>query len=226
MRELEEKLGYEFKNKELLTHALTHSSYANENRGKGIYSNERLEYLGDAVLELISARYIYDLKPAMPEGKMTRLRSELVCEQSLYAVAKDLSLGKYLLMGKGEDKNGGRERQSILADATEAVLAAMYLDGGFEVADAFVRRMLLNPESIKEKGTEDYKTELQELVQRSPNSHISYELIDEYGPDHEKTFVFKVSLNGDQIGEGKGHTKKEAEQASAREALKKLKNDT
>lgn len=223
MLELEGKLGYEFKNKSLLETALTHSSYANENRGAGVNSNERLEYLGDAVLELISARYIYDLKPAMPEGRMTRLRSELVCEHSLYAVAKELSLGKYLRMGKGEDKNGGRERPSILADATEAVLAAMYLDGGFDVADAFVRRMLLNPESIKEKSAEDYKTELQELVQRNPNSHISYELIGESGPDHEKMFTFRVCLNGQEIGKGTGHTKKEAEQSSAREALKKLK---
>lgn len=222
MLELEQKLGYIFKNKDLLTNALTHSSYANENRGEGVYSNERLEYLGDAVLELISARYIYDIRPAMPEGKMTRLRSELVCEQSLYIVAKELELGKYLRMGRGEGKNGGRERPSILADATEALLAAMYLDGGFDVADAFVRRMLLNPESIKRVSAEDYKTELQELIQRTPNSHVSYELIGETGPDHDKTFAFRVCLNGEQIGEGKGRTKKEAEQAAAREALKKL----
>lgn len=222
MRELEEKLGYEFKDKELLCHALTHSSYANENRGKGIYSNERLEYLGDAVLELISARYIYDMKPPMPEGKMTRLRSELVCEQSLYAVAKEISLGKYLRMGKGEDKNGGRERPSILADATEAVLAAIYLDGGIEPADAFIRRTLLNPESIKSKGTEDYKTELQELVQRTQGTQISYELIGESGPDHNKIFRFRVIINGSEVGVGEGHTKKEAEQAAACEALKKL----
>lgn len=222
MLELEEKIGYEFKNKDLLSNALTHSSYANENRENGVFSNERLEYLGDAVLELISARYIYDMKPAMPEGKMTRLRSELVCEQSLYAVAKELSLGKYLRMGKGEDKNGGRERPSILADATEAVLAAMYLDGGFAVADEFIRRMLLNPASIKDKSTEDYKTELQELVQRTQGSRISYEQVDESGPDHNKVFTFRVKLNGSEIGRGKGRTKKEAEQAAAREALKKL----
>lgn len=222
MLELEEKIGYEFKNKGLLLNALTHSSYANENRDGGVLSNERLEYLGDAVLELISARYIYDIKPAMPEGKMTRLRSELVCEQSLYAVAKELSLGKYLRMGKGEDKNGGRERPSILADATEAVLAAMYLDGGFAVADEFIRHMLLNPASIKEKSTEDYKTELQELIQRTQGSRISYEQVDESGPDHNKVFTFCVKLNGAEIGRGKGHTKKEAEQAAAREALKKL----
>lgn len=222
MLELEEKIGYEFKNKDLLSNALTHSSYANENRENGVFSNERLEYLGDAVLELISARYIYDMKPAMPEGKMTRLRSELVCEQSLYAVAKELSLGKYLRMGKGEDKNGGRERPSILADATEAVLAAMYLDGGFAVADEFIRCMLLNPASIKDKSTEDYKTELQELVQRTQGSRISYEQVDESGPDHNKVFTFCVKLNGSEIGRGKGRTKKEAEQAAAREALKKL----
>lgn len=223
MLELEQKIGYEFKNRDLLANALTHSSYANENREEGVSSNERLEYLGDAVLELISARYIYDLRPEMPEGKMTRLRSELVCEQSLYAVAKDITLGKYLRMGKGEGKNGGRERPSILADATEALLAAIYLDGGFEAADRFIRSKLLNPASIKEKSTEDYKTELQEFVQRSPNSHITYRLIAETGPDHDKVFEFRVCLNGEAIGEGKGHTKKEAEQAAACEALKKLK---
>lgn len=222
MLELEEKIGYEFKNKDLLSNALTHSSYANENRENGVFSNERLEYLGDAVLELISARYIYDMKPAMPEGKMTRLRSELVCEQSLYAVAKELSLGKYLRMGKGEDKNGGRERPSILADATEAVLAAMYLDGGFAVADEFIRRMLLNPASIKDKSTEDYKTELQELVQRRADQHIAYELAGESGPDHNKVFTFRVLINGLLRGEGSGRTKKEAEQAAAREALEAL----
>ena len=222
MYELEEKIGYKFKNRELLINALTHYSYANENRGDGISSNERLEYLGDAVLELISARYIYDLKPAMPEGKMTRLRSELVCEQSLHNVALYLGLGKYLLMGKSEDKNGGRQRPSILADAVEAVLAAVYLDGGFDAADAFIRRSLLNPDSISESHSRDYKTELQELVQQKPGRVISYVPAGESGPDHAKLFLFKVCLDGETVGEGSGRTKKEAEQAAACEALKKM----
>lgn len=222
MYELEEKIGYEFKDKKLLSNALTHSSYANENRGEGISSNERLEYLGDAVLELISARYIFDLKPAMPEGKMTRLRSELVCEQSLYNVARYLDLGKHLRMGKGEDRNGGRRRPSILADAVEAVLAAVYLDGGFEAADAFIRRSLLNPDGISESHSRDFKTELQELVQQKPGKVISYVPVGEYGPDHEKLFAFRVCIDGEVVGEGKGRTKKEAEQAAACEALKKM----
>ena len=145
MKELERKLGYRFNNKQLLKNALTHSSYANENRGEGMPSNERLEFLGDSVLGFVTAKYLYAAEPALPEGRMTRLRAELVCEQSLYGVAQDLELGQYLRMGHGEEKNGGRKRASILADAVEAVIAAIFLDGGIEPAGSFIKRMVLSP---------------------------------------------------------------------------------
>lgn len=222
MTELEEKLGYSFKDKSLLKNALTHSSYANEKKIDGITSNERLEFLGDAVLELSSARYLYDLKPELPEGKMTRLRSELVCEQSLHGVAIDLDLGKYLYMGHGEAKNGGRNRASILADAVESIIAAIYEDGGFECADAFIRANILNPESIEAHHSMDYKTELQELVQQQAGQVIKYELIGESGPDHDKIFAASVSINGTEAGRGTGRTKKEAEQSAAKCALREL----
>lgn len=222
MQELEKKLNYEFKDVSLLKNALTHSSYANENRGEGMSSNERLEFLGDSVLGFAAAKYLYAAEPALPEGKMTRLRAELVCEQSLYGVACDLNLGKYLRMGKGEEKNGGRERASILADAVEAILAAMFLDGGIEAPARFIEENILSPESIERHHSADYKTELQELIQQKSGQVLTYIPAGESGPDHDKVFCAKVSLNGEVIGEGKGRTKKEAEQAAACEALKKL----
>ena len=224
MKELEEKLNYKFKDIGLLKNALTHSSYANENKAEGMSSNERLEFLGDSVLGVITAKYLYTLTPALPEGKMTRLRSELVCEQSLHGVATDLDLGEYLRMGKGEERNGGRKRASILADAVEAVIAAIYLDGGFEPAERFIKANILNPVSIEAHHSVDYKTELQELVQQKPGQVLTYIPAGESGPDHEKVFAAKVSLNGEVIGEGQGRTKKEAEQSAAREALKILLN--
>ncbi len=223
MYELEEKIGYKFKNRELLINALTHSSYANENRGDGISSNERLEYLGDAVLELISARYIYDLKPAMPEGKMTRLRSELVCEQSLHAVALELGLGSYIRLGHGEARNGGRERPSILADAVEAIIAAIYLDGGLESAQRFILDHILTGLAEGQMHhVADYKTDLQERVQRKPGQALEYTLLSESGPDHNKSFTMNVLLNGSEIGRGTGRTKKEAEQSAAKSALERM----
>lgn len=222
MKELETKLGYSFKNRALLINALTHSSYANENRNEGVPSNERLEFLGDSVLGFVTARHLYAMSPELPEGKMTRLRAELVCEQSLYGVARDLELGKYLRMGHGEDKNGGRQRASILADAVEAVIAAIFLDGGIEPAGRFIENMVLSPESIEAHHASDYKTELQELVQQKPDQTLRYIAAGESGPDHDKLFLSDVSLNGKVIGSGSGRTKKEAEQAAAREALKKL----
>ena len=223
MTELEKKLNYEFKDAGLLRNALVHSSYANESRASECGSNERLEFLGDSVLGFAAAKYLYALQPALPEGKMTRLRAELVCEQSLHALAKELELGKYLYMGNGEEHCGGRERASILADATEAVIAAIYLDGGFEAANAFIRRMILNPESIEAHRSIDYKTELQELIQRKPGQVLTYVPAGESGPDHAKRFTFAVALNGDVIGEGSGRTKKEAEQEAAKAALQTLK---
>ena len=222
MKELEESLGYKFNNPELLKNALTHSSYANENKAEGMSSNERLEFLGDSVLGFVTAKHLYAMQPSLPEGKMTRLRAELVCEKSLYGVACDLNLGKYLRMGKGEELNGGKERPSILADAVEAVLAAMFLDGGIEAPARFIEENILSAESIERHHSADYKTELQELVQQKSGQVLTYIPAGESGPDHDKLFCARVSLNGEVIGEGTGRTKKEAEQAAACEALKKL----
>ena len=222
MKELEKKLNYTFKNSELLKNALTHSSYANENRAEGISSNERLEFLGDSVLGFVTAKHLYSMQPTLSEGKMTRLRAELVCEQSLHGVALDLDLGRYLRMGHGEEKNGGRTRPSILADAVEAVIAAMFLDGGIAAPESFIERMILSPESIEAHHAADYKTELQELIQQKNGQVLTYAPTGESGPDHAKVFSASVSLHGEVIGEGSGRTKKEAEQAAACQALKKL----
>lgn len=223
MTALEERLGYSFRNRALLETALTHSSYANENRASGILCNERLEFLGDSVLGVTVADFLYRHFPDMPEGRMTRLRAELVCEQSLHRVALELHLGDYLRLGKGEEHNGGRKRASILSDAVEAVIAAMYLDAGMETAAGFIHRCLLDDVRAIETPTfTDYKTSLQELVQRHSGQVLSYELVGEEGPDHAKTFRVQVCLNGDPIGRGTGRTKKEAEQAAAANALEAL----
>lgn len=223
MTALEERLGYSFRNRALLETALTHSSYANENRASGIVCNERLEFLGDSVLGVTVADFLYRHFPDMPEGRMTRLRAELVCEQSLHRVALELHLGDYLRLGKGEEHNGGRKRASILSDAVEAVIAAMYLDAGMETAAGFIHRCLLDDVRAIETPTfTDYKTSLQELVQRHSGQVLSYELVGEDGPDHAKTFRVQVCLNGDPIGRGIGRTKKEAEQTAAANALEAL----
>ena len=223
MTALEERLGYSFRNRALLETALTHSSYANENRASGIVCNERLEFLGDSVLGVTVADFLYRHFHDMPEGRMTRLRAELVCEQSLHRVALELHLGDYLRLGKGEEHNGGRKRASILSDAVEAVIAAMYLDAGMETAAGFIHRCLLDDVRAIETPTfTDYKTSLQELVQRHSGQVLSYELVGEEGPDHAKTFRVQVCLNGDPIGRGIGRTKKEAEQAAAATALEAL----
>ena len=223
MTALEERLSYSFRNRALLETALTHSSYANENRASGIVCNERLEFLGDSVLGVTVADFLYRHFPDMPEGRMTRLRAELVCEQSLHRVALELHLGDYLRLGKGEEHNGGRKRASILSDAVEAVIAAMYLDAGMETAAGFIHRCLLDDVRAIETPTfTDYKTSLQELVQRHSGQVLSYELVGEEGPDHAKTFRVQVCLNGDPIGRGIGRTKKEAEQTAAANALEAL----
>ena len=223
MTALEERLGYSFRNRALLETALTHSSYANENRASGIVCNERLEFLGDSVLGVTVADFLYRHFPDMPEGRMTRLRAELVCEQSLHRVALELHLGDYLRLGKGEEHNGGRGRASILSDAVEAIIAAMYLDAGMETAAGFIHRCLLDDVRAIETPTfTDYKTSLQELVQRHSGQVLSYELVGEEGPDHAKTFRVQVCLNGDPIGRGIGRTKKEAEQTAAANALEAL----
>lgn len=223
MKELEERLGYTFQNKKLLLTALTHTSYANENRAEGIPSYERLEFLGDSLLGCITAEYLYACKPPIPEGRMTRLRAELVCEASLHKTATELGLGEYLRLGRGEENSGGRERVSVLADTVEAIIAASYLDGGMDAAKSFVFRTVLrdvNPAA--EHRSEDYKTVLQELVQQESDSHIRYEQVSESGPDHNKVFTFRVLINGQSAGEGSGRTKKEAEQMAASRALERL----
>ena len=221
MRALEENLGYHFRNIGLLEHALTHSSYANEHRSAGVTSNERLEFLGDSVLGMVVAEYLFQTHPNMPEGELTRTRAALVCEDSLYEVACSLGLGRCLRLGKGEAAGGGRERPSILADATEATLAAVYLDGGIEAVRPIIQTFILDKE--REKAVDrDYKTALQELVQRNPGQSIVYRLVNEIGPDHARVFVMEVSVGGTVAGQGRGRTKKEAEQLSAKAALKKM----
>ena len=223
LRELEERLGHVFHDPSLLRTALTHSSYANENRASGAVCNERLEFLGDSVLGVTVADHLYRQYGSMPEGRMTRLRSELVCEQSLFRVAQKLRLGDHLRLGRGEEHNGGRDRHSILADAVEAVIAAMYLDGGMSAASEFIHRHLLSELGDEEPlFYNDFKTALQELVQRQSGQILGYELTGEQGPDHDKTFAVRVLLNGEPIGSGEGRTKKEAEQAAARNALEAL----
>lgn len=220
MNSLEKNLNYKFKNIRLLENALTHSSYANEVRSKAS-CNERLEFLGDSVLSIIVSEHIYKKFPNMPEGELTRLRASLVCEKALCAFSRELDLGSYLLLGKGEDKGGGRERDSILADAFEAVLAAIYLDGGMDAARKHVMNFVLREikHADDEDSFKDYKTTLQEIIQRNPEESLTYKLIDEFGPDHDKQFVVEVLINSNVIGKGLGRTKKQAEQAAAKQAL-------
>lgn len=221
MTALEEKLGYTFQNPALLENALTHSSYANENRGSGAQSNERLEFLGDSVLGMVTADYLYRAHPDLPEGDLTRTRAALVCESSLVEVAEQLGLGSYLRLGRGEETGGGRTRPSIIADAVEAVLAAVYLDGGIGSARKIIRRFILDRED--EKGANrDYKTALQELVQRESGRVLHYRLTGSSGPDHAKIFRVEVDLNGAPVGAGEGHSKKEAEQNAAKAAIETL----
>ena len=223
MQKLEERIGYRFKDKNLLLTALTHSSFANEHSAHGCESYERLEFLGDSILGAVTANYLYRHEPRLPEGRMTRLRAELVCEAALHKVALSLELGSYMRLGKGEENTGGRARTSILADMVEAIIAALYLDSGIDEARRFVmERVLADAVITEDHRSADYKTELQELVQQKPNRHISYELVGESGPDHNKRFVFTVSINGAVAGEGEGRTKKEAEQMAARVALEAL----
>ena len=217
-------MGYAFKNKTLLENALQHSSYANEHRGGGMRSNERLEFLGDAVLGVVTADYLFCKHPDLPEGDLTRLRAALVCEDSLHEVAQSLELGRHLKLGRGEEQGGGRRRPSILADATESVFAAVYLDGGMEAASELIHRVLLDKgrEEAVEERRRDFKTELQELVQRKSGSTLGYRLVGSTGPDHAKVFEAAVLLNGEVFSTGTGHSKKEAEQAAAGAALEKL----
>lgn len=222
MQTLEEKLGYQFQDRSLLENALTHSSYANEHKLDGMSSNERLEFLGDSVLGMVVADYLYRSCPTLPEGDLTRLRASLVCEGNLVLVAKDLKLGSYLKLGKGEELGGGRSRPSIQADAVEAVLAAVYLDGGIAAARRLIQHFILDNIARVHDVTKDHKTALQEIVQRKSSQVLTYELVGERGPDHAKTFRMDVLLNGTVIGSGEGRSKKEAEQAAAKAAIRHL----
>lgn len=215
---LENNIGYVFENKSILKQALTHSSYANENRNSGPF-NERLEFLGDAVLSLISADFLYRRFPSMPEGDLTKLRSGLVCTASLSEYARQISLGDFLLLGKGEDANGGRERNSNLENAFEAVIAAVYLDGGIECARKFVLRFLDVSVETRHINFKDYKTKLQEIVQESHEETLNYVVTNVSGPDHGKRYEIEVHLNSNVIGKGTGRSKKQAEQEAAKQAL-------
>ncbi len=215
---LEEIIGYKFKDKNLIYQALSHSSYANEKKNPS-GSNERLEFLGDSVLSIVVSDYLYkSLKVA--EGELTKMRASLVCEKSLHVFAQQINLGEFLFLGKGEENTGGRERPSILADAFEAVIAAIYLDGGIEPAAKHILRFMPDDVQHPQKPAfSDFKTVLQEIVQKNPEEKVEYALIGEEGPDHNKRFVVEVRLNSQVIGSGKGRSKKEAEQLAAKEAL-------
>ena len=221
IRLLEEKIGYQFEDKHKLVHAMTHSSYVNERRLKKNDCNERLEFLGDAVLEVVSSEWLYFEFPNLPEGELTKKRASMVCEKALAYCAREIELGEYLLLGKGEDATGGRKRESVTSDALEALIGAIYLDGGFANAKEFIHKYVLN--DLEDKRLfYDSKTILQEIVQVSPERTIVYQLINEEGPDHNKSFYVDVVIGGEVYGTGKGHTKKAAEQEAAYQAILRL----
>lgn len=222
----EKIIGITFRNKELIHEALSHSSYANEKK-KQRRSNERLEFLGDSVLSIVVSQFLFENYPELPEGELTKIRAALVCEKSLHRFALQISLGDYLLLGKGEEHTGGRQRPSILADAFEAVIAAIYLDAGMEAARAHILRFI--PKNLPANRSMlygDYKTALQEVIQKNPEEKVEYLLIHESGPDHSKTFSVEVCLNSNVIGRGTGKSKKEAEQMAAKEALELMGYET
>ncbi len=226
IEKFEEILNYKFKDKSLLIQALSHSSYANEKK-KSRVSNERLEFLGDSVLSIVVSQYLFEHLTHIAEGELTKLRASLVCEKSLYLFAKQIHLGDFILLGKGEENTGGRERTSILADAFEAVIGAIFLDGGLESASKHILRFI--PEDIqrlKKPAFSDFKTILQEIVQKNPEEKAEYVLAGEEGPDHDKRFVVEVHLNSNVIGEGTGKSKKEAEQMAAKQALELMGYET
>ena len=222
IKDLEAAIGYRFHNISLLQNALTHSSYANERWHNSLMSNERLEFLGDSILGMTVAEHLYRNFPDRPEGELTRMRADMVCETTLASVAERIGLGQHLLLGHGEERLGGRSRASILADAVESIIAASYLDGGMEAAVAFIRTFILCDVPVKQLHNVDYKTTLQELVQRKRDQVLSYALTGESGPDHDKSFTVEVSLNGTVVGSGTGRSKKRAEQDAARAAIEKL----
>ena len=222
IKELENAIGYEFRDLSLLENALAHSSYANEHFHNSLMSNERLEFLGDSILGMIVADHLYRNFPDRPEGELTRMRADMVCEQSLAVIANRIHLGEFLMLGHGEEQGGGRKRSSILADAVESVIAACYLDGGYGAALNFIRTFVLSDIPVVHYHNMDYKTALQERVQQKKNQVLSYHLVGEEGPDHEKHFKVEVQLNGRPVGVGDGTSKKRAEQDAARVALEQM----
>ena len=224
LRELEQKTGYEFQNKKLLFQAMTHSSYANEHHMDKSRCNERLEFLGDAVLEVVSSDFLFHKYKKLPEGDLTKMRASIVCEPTLALCAGDLSLGDYLLLGKGEEATGGRERNSVVSDAMEALIGAIYLDGGFASAKEFISRFILNDIEHKQLFF-DSKTILQEMVQAMGETPLSYELIREEGPDHNKIFEARALIGEEEVGRGTGRTKKAAESMAAYRGILKLREE-
>lgn len=227
MEDFEKVIGYTYKNKNLMMEALTHSSYSNEGKREHIHDNERMEFLGDSVLSLVVTEYLFTHYRHLPEGELTKLRASLVCEKSLFEMANKIDLGSYLRIGKGEEHTGGRSRPSIVSDAFEAVIASIYLDGGYEPAKKFILPFV--PVNIDVKKTTtvfDYKTSLQEIIQKNKEEKIEYVLTDESGPDHNKEFTIEVHLNSNVIGKGKGKSKKQAEQLAAKEALELMGYET
>lgn len=222
IKDLEAAIGYKFRNISLLQNALTHSSYANERWHNSLMSNERLEFLGDAILDMVAAEYLYRNFKDRPEGELTRMRADMVCEKTLAKIAGQIDLGSHLMLGHGEEQGGGRTRDSILADAVESVIAACYLDGGIQAATDLISRFVLTEVPVVKMHNEDYKTELQELVQQKRNQTLSYALVGESGPDHDKHFEVEVRLNGNVVGVGSGRSKKRAEQDAARAAIESL----
>ena len=222
IKDLETAIGYRFRNITLLQNALAHSSYANERWHNSLMSNERLEFLGDSVLGMLVAEYLYSNFPDRPEGELTKMRADMVCEGALARIAQRIGIGEHLLLGKGEEQSGGRSRNSILADAVESVIAACYLDGGMDAAKHFVQKFVLDQVSVAPVHNKDYKTTLQERVQQKRNQVLAYTLVGESGPDHDKHFEVELTLNGEVIGRGVGSSKKRAEQDAARVALENV----
>lgn len=222
MKRLEEAIGYRFRDISLLQNALSHSSYANEHFHNSLKSNERLEFLGDSVLGMVVAEHLYRTCPDRPEGELSRTRADMVCESSLAVIARKLGLGEHLLLGHGEALTGGSNRPSILADAVESVIAAIYLDGGFAPAKEFIHKFVLTTVTVERPRNVDYKTAFQELVQQKRGQVITYTLLSESGPDHNKEFVVQVCINGAPVGKGIGSSKKRAEQDAARNALAQM----
>ena len=222
IKNLETAIGYRFKNITLLQNALTHSSYANERWHNSLMSNERLEFLGDSILGMVVAEYLYHQFPERPEGELTRMRADMVCESSLAVIAAKIGLGEHLQLGHGEERFGGRNRASILADAVESVIAACFLDGGMDAAKGFIQNFVLCEVPVKKMHNTDYKTALQELVQQKKDQVLTYNLVGESGPDHDKVFAVEVALNGKYVGRGTGSSKKRAEQDAARMAIEAL----